>query len=66
MPRKKRPTPRSGQGRLPKNATIGAPGIGRANYMPLCSKTNDSLVRRKSISVSVWMLALVVSVTISS
>jgi len=31
--------------------------------MPLCSKTNASLVRLKSISLSVLVLALVVSVT---
>jgi hypothetical protein len=36
------------------------------DYMPLCSKTNDSLLRLKSISVSVFVLALVVSVTMSS
>jgi len=34
--------------------------------MPLCPKTNDSLLRLKSISLSVLVLALVVSVTISS
>src|SRR5271170_4477042 len=32
------------------------------NYMPLCSKINVSLLRPKSISVSVLVLALVVSI----
>ena len=38
----------------------------RSDYMPLCAKMTDSLLWWKSISWRVLVLALVVSVTMSS
>jgi len=57
--------PHRGAGRQPATREF-MPAIGGANYIPVCSKINDSLLRPKSISSSVRVLALVVPVTTSA